>query len=30
VFHLIDLRIAPGELSPTLRRFAQAVSRPGG
>jgi indolepyruvate decarboxylase len=26
-FHLLDVRIAPGALSPTLRRFADAVSR---
>lgn len=26
-FHLLDVRIAPGALSPTLRRFANAVSR---
>ena len=26
-FHLLDVRIAPGSLSPTLRRFAEAVSR---
>ena len=26
-FHLLDVRIAPGALSPTLRRFAEAVSR---
>jgi len=25
-FHLLDVRIAAGELSPTLRRFAEAVS----
>jgi len=26
-FHLLDVRLAPGALSPTLRRFAGAVSR---
>jgi thiamine pyrophosphate-dependent acetolactate synthase large subunit-like protein len=26
-FHLLDVRIAPEALSPTLRRFADAVSR---
>jgi indolepyruvate decarboxylase len=26
-FHLLDVRIAPGVLSPTLRRFADALSR---
>jgi indolepyruvate decarboxylase len=26
-FHLLDVRIAPGALSPTLRRFAEAVTR---
>lgn len=26
-FHLLDVRIAPGALSPTLRRFADAVYR---
>jgi indolepyruvate decarboxylase len=26
-FHLVDVRLAPGSLSPTLRRFADAVSR---
>ena len=26
-FHLLDVRIAPGALSPTLRRFVDAVSR---
>ena len=26
-FHLLDVRIAPGSLSPTLRRFADAISR---
>ncbi len=26
-FHLLDVRIAPGALSPTLRRFAESVSR---
>ena len=26
-FHLLDVRIAPGALSPTLRRFADAISR---
>ncbi len=26
-FHLLDVRIAPGDLSPSLRRFADAVSR---
>jgi indolepyruvate decarboxylase len=26
-FHLLDVRIAPGALSPTLRRFTEAVSR---
>ncbi len=26
-FHLLDVRLAPGALSPTLRRFADAVSR---
>jgi indolepyruvate decarboxylase len=28
-FHLVDVRLAPGALSPTLRRFADAISRPG-
>jgi indolepyruvate decarboxylase len=28
-FHLLDVRLAPGALSPTLRRFADAISRPG-
>ncbi len=27
-FHLLDVRVAPGALSPTLRRFADALSRP--
>ncbi len=27
-FHLVDVRLAPGALSPTLRRFADALSRP--
>jgi indolepyruvate decarboxylase len=27
-FHLLDVRIAPDALSPTLRRFASALSRP--
>jgi indolepyruvate decarboxylase len=26
-FHLLDVRVAPGALSPTLRRFAHALSR---
>jgi indolepyruvate decarboxylase len=26
-FHLLDVRIAAGSLSPTLRRFADAISR---
>ena len=26
-FHLLDVRLAPGALSPTLRRFADALSR---
>jgi indolepyruvate decarboxylase len=26
-FQLLDVRIAPGELSPTLRRFAEAIAR---
>ena len=26
-FHLLDVRLAPGALSPTLRRFADAISR---
>jgi len=26
-FHLLDVRLAPGALSPTLRRFTEAVSR---
>jgi len=26
-FHLLDVRVAPGALSPTLRRFADALSR---
>lgn len=26
-FHLLDVRLAPGALSPTLRRFTDAVSR---
>jgi indolepyruvate decarboxylase len=25
-FHLLDVRLAPGALSPTLRRFAAAIS----
>jgi indolepyruvate decarboxylase len=27
-FHLLDVRIVPGSLSPTLRRFVDAISRP--
>lgn len=26
-FHLLDVRLAPGAVSPTLKRFAQAVTR---
>ena len=26
-FHLLDVRVVPGSLSPTLRRFADAISR---
>jgi indolepyruvate decarboxylase len=29
-FHLLDVRIAPGSLSPTLRRFADSLSRMSG
>jgi indolepyruvate decarboxylase len=29
-FHLLDVRIAPGAISPTLKRFADALSRPPG
>ena len=26
-FHLLDVRLAPGALSPTLRRFAAAITQ---